>query len=72
MTPEIHNRIHDELKDFLKREPTENEIMNGQSDVNIMIRVKDRLNTEEKGLMQDQIDQISTKVASVESKIVVK
>jgi hypothetical protein len=39
MDQELKQNITDELRAFLNREPTEKEIMNGQTDTNIMNRV---------------------------------
>lgn len=62
MNKDLHIQIHDELLVFLNREPSENEIQNGQTDVNIMSKVKDKQQTEEKAAMQTIIDDLSAQV----------
>lgn len=42
MDIELRKKITSELKSFLKRDPTEKEIMNAQTDVNIMQKVRDK------------------------------
>lgn len=42
MDTELRKKITAELKSFLKRDPTEKEIMNAQTDVNIMQKVRDK------------------------------
>jgi hypothetical protein len=36
MTPELHTKIRDKLFKYLSREPSENEIQNGQTDDRLM------------------------------------
>lgn len=39
MNPTLHQQIHDELVILLNREPTEDEITNGQTDTYIMQQI---------------------------------
>ena len=48
MDPILRQNIIDELRKFLKREPSEREIMNGQNDVNIMSKIlQEKINKQE-------------------------
>jgi hypothetical protein len=38
----LRQNITDELRKFLNREPSEKEIMNGQNDINIMGKIRDK------------------------------
>ena len=46
MDNETRQNITDELRKFLNREPSEKEIMNGQNDINIMGKIRDKKQTE--------------------------
>lgn len=46
MDIDTRQKIHDELVTMLNREPSEQEIMNGQTDINIMHKVQNRKNKE--------------------------
>ncbi len=69
MTPELYNRIEDELREYLHREPTIGEVMNSQNDHLIMYRVDKRISAEEKGLMQDHIDSLEKKIDKVKKTV---
>jgi len=53
----LREKIKTELRAYLKREPTETEVMNGQSDVNIMqkVQVKENMVTDERVKKLEQI-----------------
>lgn len=46
MDTDTYNKIKAELTLYLNREPTENEIINGQTDINIMAKVNQAKNQE--------------------------
>lgn len=58
MDTNTRQKITDELRLFLNREPTEKEIMNGQTDINIMHKVRIKIDIEEKKVLEDKIDLI--------------
>lgn len=55
MDNDTRQKITDELTAFLNRPPSENEIMNAQTDINIMGKVKDKQNEKEIKKLKDDI-----------------
>lgn len=65
MNTDLRQKIIDELKIFLKRDPSEREIMNCQTDVNIMGRIRDKEQIE----MKNKIDTQEIDIISLKTKI---
>jgi hypothetical protein len=65
MNQELKNRIHDELKEFLNREPSENEIINAQTDSGIIVKVKERIKSENEHLLEERIKILENKVNKI-------
>lgn len=58
MDTNTRQKITDELRLYLNREPTEKEIMNGQTDINIMHKVRIKIDKEERQVLENKIDLI--------------
>lgn len=69
MDQNTRKKITEELKIYLNRDPSEKEIMNGQTDHYIMGRVNQRKNEEEKAILRDQIVNIKSDVDKVSAAV---
>ena len=62
MDNDIRQKSIEELTKYLNRAPTETEIMNSQTDINIMTKVKDRQQKEKEALLATEIDFLKSKI----------
>ncbi len=69
ITENLKNSIRNELKEFLKREPTENEIMNSQNDHVIMGKVKERTDAEQIYFLEEIVAELMERIEKIEGKV---
>ena len=62
MTDEKYNLIKEELKLYLNRDPNEAEIQNGQTDVNIMMKVTEKQNAIKEQINLDKIKTLEAEI----------